>query len=142
VWGVGELPHANRHIRQESPRECLWKNIATSIAAVQYRQPQHITMFGPFRLTNPLSGGLLWCDSLYFPGYPFVQLLVFALTFSTPMHSLLSPARYLDMNADKTTGRYHGASLDTRSTDIASVYDTSTPWSAHSIPHYDAWGRA
>ena len=112
MWGVDELPHANRHIRQESPRECLWKNIATSIAAVQHRQPQHITMFGPFRLTNPLSGGLLWCDSLHFPGYLFAQLLVFAVTFSTPMHSLLSPARYLDMNTDKTTGKYHGASLD------------------------------
>lgn len=58
------------------------RNIATSIAAVQHRQPQHITMFGPFRLTNPLSGGLLWCDSLYFSAYPLAQLLVFALTFS------------------------------------------------------------
>jgi hypothetical protein len=71
-------------------------------------------MFGPFRLTNPLSGGLLWC-----------------VRIGTSKNE-----------ADVQAGKSHGASPDTKSTDTASASDTSIPSSAPSIQRSGAWARA
>lgn len=57
-----ELPHANRDVRQEV-RGSVCAEYRDFNCASPASRPQHINMFGPFRLTNPLSGGLLWCVS-------------------------------------------------------------------------------
>jgi len=142
VGCAGELPHANRHVCQESPRECLSKNIATSIAQPSIANPS----------TSPclvLSASQTRYRAVYYGAAPCVsrivtraQLLVVAITFPAPMHLLSVATRYLAARADKAIGRYHGGYPDIRSTGSASAYGTLTLWSAQSIPHYDAWDRA
>ena len=142
VGCAGELPHANRHVCQESPRECLSKNIATSIAQPSIANPS----------TSPCSvhsASQTRYRAVYYGANPCIprivtraQLLVVAITIPTLMHLLPVTTRHLAARADKFIGKYHGGCPDTRSTGSASAYGTLTLWSAHSIPHYDAWDKA
>jgi hypothetical protein len=40
--------------------ELTFQNLFSTCTTPHRIDSAHITMFGPFRLTNPLSGGLLW----------------------------------------------------------------------------------
>jgi hypothetical protein len=53
-------------VRQEV-RGSLFRTSHRAFDIVQHREPTQITMFGAFRLTNPLSGGLLWYVALWHP---------------------------------------------------------------------------
>jgi hypothetical protein len=68
-------------------------------------------MFGPFRLTNPLSGGLLWCA---IP--PTLELA----TLSLEDHDGDDP------ESNISPGKFPGACPATRSTDSASASDMWT----------------
>ena len=142
VGCVDELPHANRHVCQESPRECLSKNIAASIAqpsiANSSTSPCSVLSASQTRYRVVYYGATLYIPRTIDPA----QLLVVAITFPAPMHLLSVTTPDLAARVDKFTGRYNGGYPDIRSTGSASAYGTSTPWSARSIPHYDAWDKA
>ena len=55
------LANDRRIAAKKNVRGSAFQNIAiVNRTLVQHRNTTHLAMFGPFRLTNPLSGGLLW----------------------------------------------------------------------------------
>jgi len=142
VGCAGELPHANRHARQESPRECLWKNIATSIAQPSIANPSTSPCL-VHSASQTRYRAVYYGAHLCIPRFAIrAQLLVVAITIPALMHLLPFTTRCVGAHADRAIGRYHGGYPDIRSTGNASAYGTLTLWSAPSIPHYDAWDKS
>jgi hypothetical protein len=84
-------------------------------------------MFGAFRLTNPLSGGLLWYASL---------LAIAIARCRSPANLPTPPAPALHHKwavTDISTGKSRGAYPDTKNTVNASAFVTSTQSSRPSI---------
>jgi len=142
VGCASELPHANWHVCQESPRECLSKNIATSVAQPSIANPSTspclVLSASQTRYRVVYYGATLYISRSIDPA----QSLIVAIAFPAPTHLLPFTTRYKEVHADKFIGRYHGGYPDIRSTGSASAYGTSTRWSAQLIPRYDAWDKA
>lgn len=80
-------------------------------------------MFGPFRLTNPLSGGLLW--------YVIHSALLLNAPWIALWHPLFPPRKSATDNG--TLGKSPGASRDTKNTDTEIASGLSIPSSKQSI---------
>lgn len=96
-----------------------------------HTSPPSTTMFGPFRLTNPLSGGLLWYDSpplLSAPpsSVPAPHPYYFASILCTLPPLLLSiHATWKSWLIELSAGKSRGASPATRNTAIVSASEKS-----------------